>query len=112
MYNNKSFVQQRYAFETTMGDNIIFLSEKDQINMNLTFTRQLPWNSFGRKNVGYIYAISQGAKVIFDFDDDNIIKFWMEDASPDPVMDINNFGQHGGRGKSTTTNISILYIFN
>ena len=75
------------------------MSGKDQAQINSTFIRQLPWNSFGRKNVGYVYAISQGAEVIFDFDDDNIIKFWMKDASPDPVMDINNFDQRGGRGK-------------
>ena len=84
-----------------MGDNIIFLSGTDQVKNNSTFIRQLPWNSFGRKNVGYVYAISQGAEVIFDFDDDNIIKFWMKDASPDPVLDINNFDQRGGRGKLT-----------
>ena len=68
--------------------------------MNLTFTKQLPWHSFGRKNVGYIYAISQNAEVIFDFDDDNLIKFWLNNASPDPVLDLNNFNQHGGRGKN------------
>ena len=78
------------------------MSGTDQVKINSTFIRQLPWNSFGRKNVGYVYAISQGAEVIFDFDDDNIIKFWMKDASPDPVMDINNFDQRGGRGKFTS----------
>ena len=67
--------------------------------MNLTFVQQLPWHSFGRKNVGYIYAISQGAEVIFDFDDDNLIKFWIHNASPDPVMDLENFDQYGGLGK-------------
>ena len=43
-----------------MGDRAVFLSEEDQRNMNLTFVDRLPWNSFGRKNVGYLYAISQG----------------------------------------------------
>ena len=46
--------------------------------MQIDFVDNLPWNSFGRKNVGYLFAISQGAKIIFDFDDDNIIKFWMK----------------------------------
>ena len=31
----------------------------------------IPWNHFGRKNVGYIYAILHGARMIWDFDDDN-----------------------------------------
>ena len=64
--------------------------------MQLQFVDNLPWHSFGRKNVGYIFAISQGAKLIFDFDDDNIIKFWMKDASIDPVLDIDNFDHNGG----------------
>lgn len=33
----------------------------------------LPWNHFGRKNLGYLYAIQQGAHSIWDFDDDNHI---------------------------------------
>ena len=33
--------------------------------------------------------------MIFDFDDDNMIKFWMEWASPDPVLDIDNYDTHG-----------------
>ena len=37
-----------------------------------------------------------GAKIIFDFDDDNLLKFWLKDASPDPALDIDNFGPNGG----------------
>ena len=82
--------------KSTLGERLIFLSEKDQIDMQLQFVDNLPWDTFGRKNVGYIYAISQGAKLIFDFDDDNIIKFWIKDASVDPVLDIDNFDHSGG----------------
>ena len=46
--------------ETTMGERAIFLTEQDQKDMGLSFVDRLPWNSFGRKNVGYLYAISQG----------------------------------------------------
>ena len=45
------------------------------------------------------YILIPGAEVIFDFDDDNMLKFWMKDASPDPVMDIDNFGPEGGLGQ-------------
>ena len=33
----------------------------------------IPWNHFGRKNIGYLYAILYGAIVVWDFDDDNIL---------------------------------------
>ena len=51
----------------------------------------LPWNSFGRKNVGYLFAIARGAQIIFDFDDDNFLKFWMDGAAVDRMLDINTF---------------------
>ena len=51
----------------------------------------MPWKSFGRKNIGYLYAIANGASAIWDFDDDNIMKFWMKDAAPDPMLEIDNF---------------------
>ena len=28
-----------------------------------------------------------------------MLKFWMKDASPDPVMDIDNFGPEGALGE-------------
>jgi hypothetical protein len=42
----------------------------------------LPWSHFGRKNVGFLFAILNGAKVIWDFDDDNILE------TPTKRMDI------------------------
>jgi hypothetical protein len=33
----------------------------------------LPWNHFGRKNLGYLYALQHGAKRVWDFDDDNVL---------------------------------------
>jgi len=35
------------------------------------FMELLPWRHFGRKNVGFLYAIQMGASSIWDFDDDN-----------------------------------------
>lgn len=32
---------------------------------------ELPFKSYTRKNIGYLYAISQGAEWIYDTDDDN-----------------------------------------
>ncbi len=67
------------------------MSSNDQSDLNINFVNALPWRSFGRKNVGYLYAIARGAKVIWDFDDDNILKFWMNGASVDPFLDIETF---------------------
>ena len=77
--------------ETTLGSNIIFLSSEDQINFANEFVDALPWKSFGRKNVGYLFAIARGAKIIWDFDDDNFLKFWLDGAAVDKSLDINSF---------------------
>ena len=53
---------------------IVYLSFKDQKRINNPFVQRLPFKSFSRKNVGYLYAIRRGAKVIYDFDDDNILQ--------------------------------------
>jgi len=71
--------------------------------MKSDFVDLLPWQSFGRKNVGYLYAIARGAKVIWDFDDDNFLKFWVDGAAVERCLDI-----------STYTNLtsSCKYMFN
>ena len=49
-----------------------FLSVEKQEAMNtMAIAHEIPWNHYGRKNIGYLYAIQQGANVVFDFDDDN-----------------------------------------
>ena len=83
---------QEYRFDYTRNShNIVFLSSADQMALDSPFVQNLPWNTFGRKNVGYLYAISQGAKVIWDFDDDNLLKFWLKRAAPDDVLEIDSF---------------------
>ena len=48
-----------------------FLSVDDQMKLYPELSGLIPWNHFGRKNIGYLYAINAGAKYIWDFDDDN-----------------------------------------
>ena len=69
------------------NDAVVYLRPEDQTNMHTvkSFVDALPWNHFGRKNVGYIYAIMHGAKVIWDFDDDNALKFWTPGAAPSSI---------------------------
>ncbi len=52
-------------------DNIIFLSVKDQNKLDFEVIKYLPYNHYSRKNIGYLYAISLGADIIYDTDDDN-----------------------------------------
>lgn len=53
-------------------ENVIYLSPEDQEKLNYPIVSELPWNSYGRKMIGYLYAINHGADVIADTDDDNI----------------------------------------
>ncbi len=55
--------------------SVVYLNVQDQLafanRTQIDMIGNLPWNHFGRKNVGYLYAIAHGAKWIWDFDDDN-----------------------------------------
>jgi len=52
-------------------DNCEYLSPDRQLSLGYEIADLLPWNHYSRKNIGYLFAISQGAKVIYDTDDDN-----------------------------------------
>ncbi len=63
-----------YVFPNTDYNNTrVFLSniKQDELQDYFSIIKLLPWNSFGRKNIGYLYAMLYGAKYIWDFDDDN-----------------------------------------
>ncbi|KAL7531344.1 hypothetical protein ACHAXR_003989 [Thalassiosira sp. AJA248-18] len=68
-------------------ENVFYLSaafQKDAyMGKGLPFVDRLPFKSFARKNLGYLFAISHGAKVIFDFDDDNVL-LQLEDGETTP----------------------------
>jgi len=51
---------------------VTYLSPEAQQEVANRFSGLLPWNSYTRKNIGYLHAISQGARVIYESDDDNI----------------------------------------
>lgn len=51
---------------------VTYLSPVGQQEVASKFAGLLPWNSYTRKNIGYLYAILQGARVIYESDDDNI----------------------------------------
>jgi hypothetical protein len=50
----------------------IFLSLEEQERFCQAFSNLVPVRHYSRKNVGYLYAMANGAEWIFDTDDDNI----------------------------------------
>jgi hypothetical protein len=89
-----------YGLVSSFPSNVIFLSADDQRAIGAEFVDGLPWNSFGRKNVGYLYAVAHGAKVIWDFDDDNMLTFWMQGAATDRNQEIDHFIDTAGENKA------------
>lgn len=53
-------------------NNVIYLSCDEQLKLFPKLAKNLPWDSYSRKNLGYLYAIKAGADIIVDTDDDNI----------------------------------------
>jgi hypothetical protein len=52
-------------------ENCIYLSPSKQMELGYELASLLPWNHYSRKNIGYLYAIAQGADLIYETDDDN-----------------------------------------
>lgn len=54
-------------------DNCVYLDIETQSKLHFMSAKLLPLNHYSRKNIGYLYAIAHGAKIIYDTDDDNIL---------------------------------------
>eukprot|EP00747_Dinoflagellata_sp_TGD_P065725 gnl/TRDRNA2_/TRDRNA2_154481_c0_seq1.p1 gnl/TRDRNA2_/TRDRNA2_154481_c0~~gnl/TRDRNA2_/TRDRNA2_154481_c0_seq1.p1 ORF type:complete len:807 (+),score=93.45 gnl/TRDRNA2_/TRDRNA2_154481_c0_seq1:105-2525(+) len=52
---------------------VFYLSPEEQERLPFATTAHIPWNSFVRKNIGYLVASALGAETIYDTDDDNIL---------------------------------------
>ncbi len=57
---------------TWYAEGAAYLSVEEQLQLGFRLTERLPYNHYGRKMVGYLQAIRQGAVIIVDTDDDNI----------------------------------------
>lgn len=55
-------------------EGVIYLTVERQRTLQFQILDHTPWRHFGRKNIGFLYAIAHGAKVIYDTDDDNRLK--------------------------------------
>ena len=67
--------KSKETYHVDGGCTFIYLTVRDQeqIARSSPFALQTPWNHFGRKNLGYLFAIANGARVLWDFDDDNLL---------------------------------------
>jgi len=54
------------------GLHCIYLDVSAQKKLFPEFADLIPYNHYARKNIGYLYAIKKGYKVIYETDDDNI----------------------------------------
>jgi STELLO glycosyltransferases len=54
--------------------DVDYLSPQAQETLNFSITPFLAWNHFGRKNIGFAYAVLHGAQFVYDTDDDNPLK--------------------------------------
>lgn len=74
------------------SSNLTFLSVDDQKKLGFSISEKLPYNHYTRKNIGYLYAVREGAEVIYDTDDDNIpYSQWGQEK-----FECDNFIQDGG----------------
>jgi hypothetical protein len=59
--------------------NATYLSPEQQQNLGFEIVKYLPWNHYSRKMIGYLYAMREGADIMYDTDDDNIpLSRWHE----------------------------------
>ena len=52
---------------------LLTVAQQEVLARQSPYVASVPWNHFGRKNLGYLYAVHKKARFIFDFDDDNIL---------------------------------------
>lgn len=60
-------------YDISTDAHFMFLSMETQEGMQFQIMNLTRKNHFSRKNVGYLYAISHGARIIYDTDDDNFL---------------------------------------
>ena len=55
-------------------ENCVFLSIERQRELGYHLHAHLPTRHYARKNIGYLYAVQHGAEIIYETDDDNLLR--------------------------------------
>ena len=53
-------------------ESVQYFGVQDQLEFDSAYAKECPLNHYARKNIGYLKAIGDGAKIIYETDDDNI----------------------------------------
>ena len=61
-------------FQRLHSNSVTYLSPDDQMALPFEVVKRIPWNHFGRKSIGFVYATAGGCEIVYDFDDDNHLK--------------------------------------
>ena len=74
--------------------NLEVLDLKSQIKLPFSYSKYVPFNSYSRKNIGYLYSMYHGANQIFETDDDNypMKNFFSQDLKKLNISYIKNSG--------------------
>lgn len=93
------------SYDIANKSTLIFLAASEQMELSKRFSMisNIPWNYFGRKNVGYLYAILHGARMVWDFDDDNGL---IGDMLPVDLSHYLTEGGEKGSGKAIDSDTS------
>lgn len=72
------------AWTELLGNSsaLTLLTVEQQSQLPFRIAAHTPWNHFGRKNIGYLFAIAHGAQLVYDTDDDNELRQGGWPASP------------------------------
>jgi STELLO glycosyltransferases len=72
------------------------LTVEEQKTLPFETAKLLPWNHYARKNLGYLYAISQGADFVYETDDDNLpYETWQQSFPVDATTEAETYGTAG-----------------
>jgi hypothetical protein len=111
--DTKSLSTEEYAIQLGIPNCcVVYLSLHSQAALGYSILEHIPNNSFGRKNIGYMFAMQQGAEAIYDTDDDNeisnqfILESWannnkndfnwiMVGSNPYPAFGVSNIWPRG-----------------
>jgi len=61
-----NFPPSTLSTELASNSKVIFLGEEAQQGLGYAIAKELPWGHLSRKNIGYLYAIQNGAKTLLD----------------------------------------------
>ena len=57
--------------ESYLNNRITYLHPNEHTDLFPKLSKEIPFNHYCRKNIGYLYAVKKGYKEIFETDDDN-----------------------------------------